>query len=68
MDAVALIPENEDLRRYYEKFGFLAHALPVRFTNDCDLGTGDVTRDLASILWLNEAHPEVGALTLTAEE
>ena len=68
MDAVVLIPENEDLRCYYEKFGFLAHALPMRFTNDCDLGTGDVTRDLASVLWLNEAHPEVGALTLTAEE
>lgn len=68
MDAVALIPENEDLRNYYEKFGFLAHALPVRFTNECDLGTGDVTRDQASVLWLNEAHPEVGALTLTAEE
>lgn len=68
MDAVALIPEKEDLRNYYEKFGFLAHALPVQFTNDCDLGTGDVTRNLASVLWLNEAHPKVEALTLTAEE
>ena len=68
MDAVVLIPANDDLRRYYEKFGFLAHALPVRFTNDCDLGTGDVMRDLASVLWLNDAHPEIGALTLTAEE
>ncbi len=68
MDAVALIPENEDLRRYYEKFGFLAHALPVRFTNDCDLGTGDVTRDQASVLWLREAMPLPEELTLTAEE
>ncbi|MCR4736876.1 MAG: GNAT family N-acetyltransferase [Bacteroidales bacterium] len=45
MSAVALIPADEGLQQYYAQFGFEPHPYPIRFANDCDLGTGDPTKD-----------------------
>lgn len=54
-DALMLIPADEELRRFYARFGFRG-ACPVRFTSaaDFDFGTGSPETDLAAILPLNE--------------
>lgn len=54
-DALMLIPADEELRRFYARFGF-REACPVRFTSaaDFDFGTGSPETDLAAILPLNE--------------
>ena len=53
----ALIPGDEELRRWYGEFGF-AGDIPVRFlTRDgFDFGTGDPQRDRAMILPLTGEH------------
>lgn len=56
MAAVALIPADEGLQCYYARFGFEPHAYPIRFANDCDLGTGDPTKDYPMFLKLKD-HP-----------
>ncbi len=54
MAAVALIPADEGLQRYYARFGFEPHPYPIRFANDCDLGTGDLTKDYPMFLKLKD--------------
>lgn len=54
MQAVALIPADEELQRYYARFGFEPHPYPMRFANDCDLGTGDATKDYPMVLKLQD--------------
>jgi GNAT superfamily N-acetyltransferase len=54
MSAVALIPADEGLQRYYTRFGFEPHSYPIRFESDCDLGTGDPSKDYPMFLNLKD--------------
>ena len=54
MVAVVLIPADEGLQHYYARFGFEPHAYPIRFANDCDLGTGDPAKDYPMFLRLKD--------------
>lgn len=67
MAAVALIPESDELSAYYTRFGFSSQRIPVTFTNDIDLGTGQPEYDKAMLLWLNGSQ-DIETLVLTAEE
>lgn len=57
-DALILIPADEDLRRFYARFGFRG-SLPVRFapSDDFDFGSGSPETDRAAILPLKEETP-----------
>lgn len=66
--AVALIPADDRLRRYYARFGFEAHPFPMRFTGDLDLGTGDATKDYPMILKLQDVRLTNGGLVCAPEE
>ena len=68
MAAVALIPESDELSRYYTRFGFSPDRIPVTFSNEIDLGTGNPERDRAMLLRIGANGAIVDALTLTAEE
>lgn len=67
-DALILIPADDDLRRFYERFGFRG-ACPVRFSlpDDFDFGSGSPERDLAAILPLREGIREPASLCCTRE-
>ena len=67
MKAVALIPADEELRRYYARFGFEPHPCPIRFTHDCDLGTGDATKDYPMVLKLQDFTLPMEELFCTPE-
>lgn len=54
MDAVALIPANEELKDYYGRFGFKSAGKAIFEAEGFDFGTGDNKKDLLSILPLNE--------------
>lgn len=58
-DAAFLIPSEEWLRGFYEKYGF-SGAVPVVFhtTDGFDFGTGDAARDLAMV-WVRNASQEL---------
>jgi len=67
MSAVALIPADERLRHYYARFGFEAHPFPIRFESDCDLGTGDATKDYPLFLKLQDVSFPEGELVCVPE-
>ena len=67
MDAVALIPEDDGLKRYYARFGFEPWQFPMRFTSDFDLGTGDPARDIPMVLQLRDIRLPDGEWVCTPE-
>ena len=50
--AVMLIPSEESLVGYYERFGFGAPCYKLDFSNGFDLGTGNPEHDIAQVLTL----------------
>lgn len=50
--AVMLIPSDQSLVGYYERFGFEKPSYKLDFSNGYDLGTGDPERDIAMTLLL----------------
>lgn len=50
--AVMLIPSEESLVGYYQRFGFGEPLYKLDFSNGYDLGTGDKERDIAQVLTL----------------
>ena len=45
-----LIPEDEKLKEYYARFGYIRTQTTVVFESDMDLGTGDTKKDRIMIL------------------
>lgn len=68
MAAVALIPADDRLRRYYTRFGFEPHPFPMRFTSDLDLGTGDATKDYPMVMKLQNKTLPAGEIVCMPEE
>lgn len=69
-DALVLIPDGEELRRFYGRLGY-GNDQPVEFSapDGFDFGTGDTLRDRAMILPLNgESAALDGVLHLTWKE
>ncbi len=65
-DAVILIPSEEWLKEYYQRFGFKG-AIPVTFEsyNNFDFGSGDTTKDIAMICPLSNINIDnITSLTL----
>lgn len=52
--AAMLIPAEPALKPYYQQFGFIDSDIPVIFTNELDLGTGDDTRNRAMVAPFSE--------------
>lgn len=50
-----LIPEDEELKEYYAKFGYLRTQTNAIFESDMDLGTGETKKDRIMILPFDES-------------
>ena len=61
-----LIPESENLKKYYAKFGYLRTQTNAAFESDMDLGTGDTKKDRIMILPFDDTF-QVDNLSETLE-